>query len=122
MFSGLWEHRQKIEDSLRMRPDGLRRNCPACHSNAGPSFRGSGVVLQKYSGSDGIDIHRPQLAAVLGVRLHFVCYLLPLGKGAVSSSLDGGKMDEYIAAPVVIGDKAIALLRVEPFYSSVVHG
>ena len=67
------------------------------------------------------DVDGAQLAAVLGIGLSVVGYLLTLGQSFKTIALNGGKVNEYIAAPVVVGNKAEALALVKPFDSTVIH-
>ena len=63
-------------------------------------------------------VHSAQLAAVLGIGLHIVGDLLALVQRTVASTLDSGEVDEHIVAALIVGDEAVALLSVEPFYST----
>lgn len=69
----------------------------------------------------GADVDGAELAAVLGVGLGFEGDLLSLVEGAEAFALDGRKVDENIAAAVVVGNEAKSLVLIKPFYSTVVH-
>ena len=62
-----------------------------------------------------------ELAGILGIGLGVVGDLLALGQGTEALGLDGGEVDEHVAAAVIVGDEAEALFVVEPFDSTVIH-
>ena len=62
-----------------------------------------------------------QLAGILGIGLGVVGDLLALSQGAEALGLDGGEVDEHVAAAVIVGDEAEALFVVKPFDSTVIH-
>ena len=62
-----------------------------------------------------------ELAGILGIGLGVVGDLLALSQGTEALGLDGGEVDEHVAAAVVVGDEAEALFVVEPFDSAVIH-
>lgn len=75
----------------------------------------TGVPLQ------GAHIGGAQLAAVAGVGLDVEGDLLALVEGFKAIGFDGRKMHKNILAAVIVGYKAIALIRIKPFYSTVIH-
>ena len=62
-----------------------------------------------------------ELCAVLGIGLGVKSNLLTLGQGLKALNLNGGEVYEYIVATLVIGNKAVALLSVEPLNCTFVH-
>ena len=61
------------------------------------------------------------LCAVLGIGLGVKSYLLTLGQGLEALYLNGGEVYENVVATLVIGNKAVALLSVEPLYRTFIH-
>src|SRR4029453_8736010 len=53
----------------------------------------------------------------LAARAHVELDALTLFQGAVARALDGREVDEHVG-PVLTGDEAVALLRVEPFHTA----
>ena len=67
------------------------------------------------------DVDGAELAGILGIGLGVIGHLLALGQGTEALGLDGGEVDEHVAAAVIVGDEAEALFVVEPFDSAVIH-
>ena len=87
--------------------------------NLSGGSRRSGFLLP--DGLDHRDVDSAQLAVVLGIGFDLVRDLLTLFQLLKALTLDGGEMDEHVAAAVIVGDEAITLFSVEPFNSSVQH-
>ena len=68
-----------------------------------------------------LNVDGAQLAAVLRIGLGLIRDLLALRQGLVALGNDRRKMDEYVLPAVVVGNKTIALFRVEPLDSTFVH-
>ena len=62
-----------------------------------------------------------EFAGILGIGLGVIGDLLALGQSTEALGLDGGEVDEHVAAAVIVGDEAEALFVVEPFDSAVIH-
>lgn len=75
----------------------------------------SGTRLQ------GTNVDSANLAAVAGVGLGVKRDLLTLGEGLEALGDDRGEVDENILAAIVVGNKAEALFRIEPFYGTLIH-
>ena len=71
--------------------------------------------------SAGDHIDGPQTAVAAGIGLGIEGDLLAFFQLTIAAGLDGGEVDEHVLAAVVVGDKAEALLRVEPLYSTLIH-
>ena len=67
------------------------------------------------------DVDGAQLAAVLGVGLGVIGYLLALSQGFKAIAQDSRKVNKHIAAPIVVGNEAESLALVKPFDSTVIH-
>ena len=81
-----------------------------------------GVLFLQSNQLFGHNVDSAELAGILGIGLGVVGHLLALSQGAEAVGLDGGEVDEHVAAAVIVGDEAEALFVVEPFDSAVIHG
>lgn len=71
--------------------------------------------------SDDRDVGSAKLAGVLGVGFRLKGDLLAFFQLFKAIALDGGEVNEDIAASIVIGDEAVALFGIEPFNSTIQH-
>lgn len=110
--------KQKIEVPCWLELETYRLNSPVLDKKGRPFPRRAVLFSCLADLLDHVHVNRAQLAAVFRIWLNLIGDLLPLVEGAVASPLDRREVDEYIAAPVVIRDKAVALLCVEPFHSA----
>jgi hypothetical protein len=76
------------------------------------------TVGQK-SGDANVD--GTHLFVVLGIGLYFVVDLLAFFQLLEAFTLNGGKMDEYIATAIIVGDEAVAFFGIEPLDSTAEH-
>jgi hypothetical protein len=71
--------------------------------------------------SNGANVDCSELCAVLRIGLGIESYLLTLSESLEALNLDRGEMYEHIVSTVVVGNKAVALFRVEPLDRTVIH-
>ena len=67
------------------------------------------------------NVDSAQLAAVLGIGLGFEGNLLAFCQGLEAVDLDSREVYENVFASFIVGNEAVTLVCVEPFYSTVVH-
>ena len=93
-------------------------------SGLGLMLRNNSILLRGRKDKverDRADVGGPQFAGVLGIGLSAEGDLLALSQGAEAGTLDGGEVDEHVAAAVVVVDEAEALGLIEPFHSAGIH-
>ena len=68
-----------------------------------------------------LNVDGSQLSAVLRIGLSLERDLLSLVERLEAFHLNGGKMYEHVVTAVVVGNKAVALLRIKPLYRTAIH-
>lgn len=66
-------------------------------------------------------VYSAQLLAVLRILLGIEGNFLTLFQSLEALAYDSGEVNEYVVAAVVVGNKSVAFLRIEPLNCTVVH-